>query len=53
MRLGKWIKVFDRIVPIPMTLAASFGLRDGSQLYLRGSGISDEGSVWQSGVNTG
>lgn len=34
MRLGKWIKVFDRNVPIPMTLAASFGLREGSELYL-------------------
>ncbi|WP_251970536.1 hypothetical protein [Sphaerotilus microaerophilus] len=34
MRLGKWIKVFHNSIPIPITFSASFGLREGSRLYL-------------------
>lgn len=34
MRLGKWIRVFERTVPIPPAFSSSFGLRAGSQLHL-------------------
>lgn len=34
MRLGKWIRIFERTVPIPPAFSASFGLRAGSELHL-------------------
>lgn len=34
MRLGKWIRVFQNTIPIPLTFSASFGLREGSTLHL-------------------
>lgn len=34
MRLGKWIRIFNNIVPIPLTFSAAFGLRQGSVLHI-------------------
>lgn len=33
MRLGKWIRVFNQIVPIPANFSSSFGLLNGSMIH--------------------
>lgn len=33
MRLGKWIRIFNQIVPIPANFSSSFGLVNGSMLH--------------------
>jgi hypothetical protein len=34
MRLGKWVRIFSNIVPVPIAFSASFGIREGGRLYL-------------------
>jgi hypothetical protein len=34
MRIGKWVPLYKRMLPIPQRLATSFGLTEGSELYL-------------------
>jgi hypothetical protein len=34
MRVGKWVPVYKRMLPIPQRLAMAFGLAEQSQLYL-------------------
>ncbi len=34
MRIGKWQKIYQNVIPLPETLSTAFGLNDGSQLHL-------------------
>src|SRR5947209_5961541 len=34
MRIGKWVPIYRRLLPIPRRLSMAFGLFEGSQLYL-------------------
>lgn len=34
MRIGKWVPIYKRLLPIPRRLSMAFGLFEGSQLYL-------------------
>ncbi len=34
MRIGKWVPLYKRTVPIPRRLSMAFGLYEGSELYL-------------------
>ena len=34
MRVGKWVPVYKRMLPVPQRLAMAFGLAEQSQLYL-------------------
>src|ERR1051326_7759341 len=34
MRIGRWVPVYKRLLPIPRRLAMAFGLYEGSQLYV-------------------
>ncbi len=34
MRVGKWVPLYKRMLPIPQRLALAFGLTEGSELYL-------------------
>jgi hypothetical protein len=34
MRVGKWVPLYKRMLPIPQRLAMAFGLTEGSELYL-------------------
>ena len=40
MRIGRWVPIYKRLLPIPRRLAMAFGLYEGSQLYF--SRITDE-----------
>lgn len=41
MRLGKWIRIYEKTVPIPLAFSSSFQIRQGSVLYLSAIPVSD------------
>lgn len=34
MRIGKWQKIYENVIPLPETLSTAFGLTNGSQLHV-------------------
>jgi hypothetical protein len=41
MRIGKWVPLYNRMLPIPRRMAMSFGLNEGSELYFVPLGNAD------------
>ncbi len=34
MRLGRWVKIYNRVIPVPAPLSTAFGISQGSQLHI-------------------